>query len=111
MNISVSFPGGESRDFPMGTLVEEIVKAEPAFHTRPLVAVRVNNEIASLTYRLDTNCRLDPVPLDSREGASIYRRSLCYLLTIAARQLFPDKRLIIGHSLGRGFFYHFDKTG
>ena len=110
MNISVSFPGGESRDFPMGTLVEEIVKAEPAFHTRPLVAVRVNNEIASLTYRLDTNCRLDPVPLDSREGASIYRRSLCYLLTIAARQLFPDKRLIIGHSLGRGFFYHFDNT-
>jgi uridine kinase len=110
MSISVSFPGGKNKDFPTGTLVEKIVGDEPAFHTRPLVAVRVNNEIVSLTYRLDINCRLDPVALDSREGANIYRRSLCYLLTIAARRLFPDRRLIIGHSLGRGYFYHFDNS-
>jgi uridine kinase len=94
----------------MGKRVEDIVAQEPEFNLRPLVAVRVNNEIASLTYRLDINCHLEPIALDSREGANVYRRSLCYLLTIAARQLFPDRRLIIGHSLGRGYFYHFDNV-
>jgi len=111
MNITVCFPDGESRAFPVGKRVEEIVADEAAFQLRPLVAIRVNNEITSLSYRLDTNCRLDPVALDSRDGAIIYRRSLCYLLTIAARRLFPDRRLIIGHSLGRGYFYRFENSG
>jgi uridine kinase len=48
------------------------------------------------------------VLLASRVGAGIYRRSLCFLAAIAARQVFPGRRLILGHSLGRGYLYYFD---
>jgi len=46
--------------------------------------------------------------VNSYHGALVYRRSLCFLLAIAVRKLFPSRRLVIGHSLGNGYYYHFD---
>ncbi len=108
MTVNITFPSGVRKRFPTGTPVQNII-ADSGFSNKPypLVAVKVNNDIASLTYRLEVNSRLTPVFLNSREGANIYRRSLCFLLTIAARELFPKQRLVIGHSLGNGYFYYF----
>ena len=72
-----------------------------------LAAIRVNNEILSLSSRLEVNAEVEPVFLESSEGAVIYRRTLAFVLAIAARELFPDRRLYIGHSLGRSFYYTF----
>jgi len=90
--------------------VEEVFQ-HPEFSSKsgyPAVAALVNKALVSLTYRIEVNSTLEPVPVNTRIGATVYRRSLCFLLTIAARQLFPDRRLVIGHSLGRGYFYYFD---
>lgn len=35
----------------------------------------------------------------------VYRRSLCLLLAAAAHNLFPNARLLVGHSLGYGYYY------
>jgi uridine kinase len=109
MDITVTFPSGSARRFPAGTTAAEILQ-DPQFaeSASPTVAVLANNALASLSYPIDINCRLSPVPLASREGAGIYRRSLCFLAAIAARQLFPERRLVLGHSLGRGYLYYFD---
>ncbi|MCL1815397.1 MAG: nucleoside kinase [Treponema sp.] len=72
-----------------------------------LAAVRVNNEVLPLSTRLEINCFLKPVSLASRDGAVIYRRSLAFLLAIAARDLFPHRRLTVGHSLGYSYYYTF----
>jgi uridine kinase len=70
-------------------------------------ALRVNNEIRPLKTHLAVNSVLEPVPLDSREGAMIYRRSLSFLLAVAERKLFPDRSLHVGHSLGNSYYYTF----
>ena len=54
------------------------------------------------------NCALAPIDLKSKEGALIYRKSLCFLLSMASKSVFPKKRLIVGHSLGQSYFYHLD---
>src|SRR5208283_955159 len=74
----------------------------------PLVAVLVNHEVVHLQHALAVNCAIAPVALGSRQGLAIYRRSLCFLLSMTATRIFPKRRLIIGHSLGQGYFYHFD---
>ena len=109
MNIRVTFPGGQSRDFPAGTPVTEVT-ADPAFPRPafPLVAVSLNNEVVSLQHALAVNCAVSPVDLGSKAGLAIYRRSLCLLLSMAASRLFPKRRLVIGHSLGQGYVYYFD---
>jgi uridine kinase len=72
-----------------------------------LAAVRVNNEILPLSTRLEINCSLEPVLLSSSDGTAIYRRSLAFLLAVAARDLFPSRRLTVGHSLGHSYYYTF----
>ncbi len=112
MEITVTFPSGISRRFPAGTTAGEIL-ADPQFAhpASPIVAILANNALSSLSYPIDINCRVEPVLLASREGAGIYRRSLCFLAAIAAREVFPGRRLIVGHSLGRGYLYYFDGQG
>jgi uridine kinase len=109
MDVTVTFPSGAVRRFPAGTTAGEIL-ADPEFAhlPSPIVGIMANNALSSLSYPIDINCRVEAVQLASREGAGIYRRSLCFLATIAARQLFPERRLILGHALGRGYLYFFD---
>ena len=70
-----------------------------------VTALKVNNEIRPLKTRLAVNCTLEPIPLDSPEGAMLYRRSLAFLLALAVRKLFPDHSLHVGHSLGNSYYY------
>ena len=72
----------------------------------PLVALRLNNEIYSLNAHPDMNGVAAPIYLNSSDGIRLYRRSLCYLLEMAARDLFPERRLILSHSLGHSYYYH-----
>jgi uridine kinase len=109
LNVRVTFPGGQVKEFPRGTAAGDVA-ADPAFPATPLplVAVLVNNEVVQLQHGLSVNCAIAPVELGSRQGLAIYRRSLCFLLAMAAPRIFPKRRLIVGHSLGQGYFYHFD---
>ena len=72
-----------------------------------LAAIKVNKEILPLSARLDINASLEPVLLESSEGMMVYRCSLAFLLAVAARELFPERSLYIGHSLGHSFYYTF----
>ncbi len=109
MTVRVLLPSGEAREVRAGTPVGELL-SDPAFPTTgfPLVAMLANSEVVNLQHQLEVNTSLAPVDLASPAGVSIYRKSLCFLLSMAARQVFPKRRLVIGHSLGQGYFYYFD---
>ena len=102
-------PGGAVRDVPARTPAWDIA-ADPSFPRTPfpLVAVLVNNEVVGLEHSLVVNATIAPVDLGSRAGVNIYRKSLCFLLAMAARHVFPKRRLVIGHSLGQSYLYWFD---
>ena len=72
---------------------------------KKIVAVKVNNEICSLDSPVNITSSIEPVFSDSKDGSSIYRRSLCFVLAAAAHKIFPGKRLLVGHSLGYGYYY------
>ena len=91
---------------PVGTSCEFIVSKFKDVSS-PVVAVKVNKEILPLSSQLEVNSLLEPVLLESTEGAAVYRCSLAFLLHIAAEKLFPDRSLHIGHSMGMGYYYTF----
>ncbi len=70
-----------------------------------VVAIKVDNEIISLCRPIRVSSKVEPVFLKSKQGAAIYRRSLCFILAAASHKLFPDARLLVGHSLGYGYYY------
>ncbi|MDR2133509.1 MAG: nucleoside kinase [Treponema sp.] len=98
--------GEETTGCPFGTSVESLA-GYFGIPEDTIAAVRINNEIRPLKARLVINCTLEPVFLDSPEGAMIYRRSLAFILAIAARELFPERSLYVGHSLGNSYYYTF----
>ena len=100
-DITITLPNGTTKVTAYGTRISELLR-EPA-----VIAALVNNELASLSYKIKFNCILKPVTLDMPEGSQTYKRSLCFLLAIAAGEVFQDRHLIIGHSMGDGYFYHF----
>ncbi len=111
--IRITLPSGRVTEVPVRTRTGEVIVREKLDDSAdgrrsPVVATLINNELTSLSYRLEVNCVLVPVTLDTPEGMMIYRRSLCFLLAIAARNTLPGRRLILGHSLGDGYFYHFE---
>lgn len=91
---------------PIGTQADTLI-GHFNVHEQDIAAIRVNNEILPLNTRLEVNALLEPVLLESPEGVMIYRRSLAFLLAIAARELFPGRNLSIGHSLGNSYYYTF----
>ena len=104
---SVSFPDGKSVDFEFPIkcldLLNYFEKTDGS-----IVALKVNNEVFSLNRVIDVDAKVKAVFLDTREGAEIYRRTLCLVLAAAAKSLYPSLRLLISHSLGYGYFYTFE---
>ena len=78
----------------------------PLFNKKSVVAAfKINNQIFPLSSQVQFDAVIEPVYLDSKEGFSIYKNSLCFVLTLACQRIFPKNRLIIGHSLGNAYFY------
>jgi uridine kinase len=90
----------------VGTRVAALLP-EAGWDSSALAAVLVNNEALPLSARLDVDSDVEPVPLAGARGASIYRASLSFVLTLAAKRAFPDRPIAVGHSLGHSFYYHF----
>ncbi|HUX36960.1 MAG TPA: nucleoside kinase [Rectinemataceae bacterium] len=105
--INVTYPSGERVAFPSGARVSDVIGRLGALRW-PLAAALVNNELRCLEATLLTDCRIDPVTIDTAQGAVVYRRSLCYLLALSSRELWPDRRLIAGMAIGTGFYHHFE---
>ena len=109
MDLEIKLPSGETKRYDRSTTTKDIIKDfRHQDEADPIVAVRLNNEIVSLSYPIPVNGEVEPVTLNSGDGTILYKRTLCFLLAIAAKKLFPKRMLVIGHSLGAGYYYYFD---
>jgi uridine kinase len=105
--ITVRIGDGERSTVQSGLRVWQLLK-DAGVEMGPCVASRVNNELVSLSYKVDVNAAIQPVSIDSEDGSRILRRSLCFLLSMTSFKLFPKRRLVISHSLGDAYFYYYD---
>lgn len=107
---SITFPNGTVLPFTKPVKGVDILSHFGAT-SRPIVALRVNNELYPLTAPIDIRAHVEPVTLESTEGSNVYRRTLCLVLAAAAREMYPSLRLLIGHSLGYGYYYTLESRG
>ena len=107
-SITITFPNGTKREYAWGTRVSELLD-DPNIPVseHPIVAMLVNNELTSLSYKVEVNAQLRPVTLEMAEGQRVYRRSLCFLLSMAVSRRITGRHAVIGHSLGDGYYYSF----
>ncbi len=89
------------------SLLEMFASDTLDYDKNPVVAALVNGELRSLNSTAYKNATIVPVRLFSNLGKRTYRKSLCFLLGYASSRLFPERTLVIGHSLGDGFYFSY----
>ena len=86
-----------------GVMPEEI----QAYKDNPVVGSIVNGELKPCGSHVAISCAVEPVYAFEDFGRRIYRHSICFLLCYAATLVIPKRQLVIGHSLGDGFYFNF----
>lgn len=100
---SLSFDEGHS-------LLEILESFSPDFRQPyPIIAAKVNNVCQGLKYRAFNSRQVEFLDYTSYAGRSVYCSSLCFLLSKAARDLFPQCKLALRRPISKGYFCSLDK--
>ncbi|AFG38220.1 nucleoside kinase [Spirochaeta africana] len=98
--------GEQQRDFHQYVSVHDALQAFGIAPELPVIGALHNNYIKGLNAGISTSGDLQPVRLDSSQGHRIYRKSLCFLMNLAAHRIFGKDIPRISHSLGDGYFFY-----
>ena len=102
--VQIHLPDGRVLEGPRGSQLVDFL-AEEISGQIPVVGAIVNGELRELTYRVMHDAEVRPLLRQTGDGMRIYRRTLSFLLRVAAHEVFPDVRLTIDHALPFGGFY------
>ena len=70
----------------------------------PVLEALVDHKLKELDYRLSMSHEVEFIGYNHPDGRLTYLRSLCFVLQNEVRELFPDKVLIVDHSLPSGLY-------
>lgn len=88
-----------------GTLIKELT--EYANENSRVVGGLVNNDVKGLNYRLLEDASFEFIYITSSLGKSIYEKTLLFLLAASSKEVFKEREISIGHSLGGGMFFEY----
>ena len=95
---------GTSKSFPEGTTLMDILPSFEIKMSYPVIAAKVNNVTQGLKYRVFNSRTVEFLDYTSYIGRSVYCNSLCFLLCKAARDVFPDCRIVLRRPISKGYF-------
>ncbi|MDR1764163.1 MAG: nucleoside kinase [Dysgonamonadaceae bacterium] len=102
---------GEYYDFEAGVTPLEIFKSKNIRLANPLAGVRVNNVSRSLTFRCYEPKTVEFIDICDLSGMRSYVRSLCFVLSKAVADLFPEGKIYIEHPVSNGYYCDLDIEG
>ena len=101
---------GESKRFPEGTSLLQMLTEFDCHRPYPIVSAKVNNVSQGLKFKVYQNKDIEFIDVRESSGMRVYCRSLCFLLFKAATDVFPGSRLYMEHPISHGYFCHLRKA-
>src|SRR5262245_49325633 len=106
-SIHVILPDGKSVEVQPGTRIDEIAPSNVT--NGHIIAAKVDGRLVDLSRRLDSDCSLTWVSIDSPDGLDVLRHSTAHLMAQAVQSLFPGTQVTIGPTIEDGFYYDFKR--
>lgn len=106
-NVEIKVKNLGSVEIASGSTLEQLSDLIKDQIPYPVMAGVVNNTLIDLYYRLDSPCEVELLDTSSEIGLAIYRRTAVFILLKACRDLYPDRRIIVQHSLSNGLYCEF----
>ncbi len=98
--VQVKFKDGKSFDVEIGTTYHDICCLHD--ETKNALAVKIKNEIFSLTEKITKDEVIEIIDLTTLEGKLIYKSGLKFIFQVALKELYPEADVIYDHSIPFG---------
>lgn len=95
--------------FPEGTTLMDMLPSFDFERPYPILSAKVNNVSQGLKYRAFNSRKVEFLDYTTYAGRSVYCRSLCFLLCKAARDVFPESKIVLRRPISKGYFCAFEK--
>ena len=100
----------ESKRFPEGTALTQMLSEFNPCLPYPVVSAKVNNVSQGLKFKVFQNKDVEFIDVREASGMRVYCRSLSFLLYKAAQDVLPESKLYMEHPIGHGIFFHLRKA-
>ncbi|NKQ37186.1 MAG: nucleoside kinase [Chloroflexi bacterium] len=104
-DVQAVFPDGRAFDAPKGTLIEAFMEAAQPEADGRIVAALMNHKLRELSHPMKQDAKLVPITTAESDGVRIYRRSLSFMMIVAAHEVWPKCTIIVQHSMPFGGYY------
>jgi len=109
--VTATLADGRKISCNFGTPVESLLEKETDEHGRHYLGAVVNNMVVTLEFLLEVDSEVQFLTFADSNGWRIYRSTACFLLAKVVKDLFPNARLTVEHSMGTGFYCSFEQNG
>lgn len=92
------------KSFPFGSTLLDLYKGFNLNMPYGVVSAKVNNCSEGLNFRVYHNKDVEFLDVRDPSGMRTYVRSLCFVLYKAVYELFPGSKVLIEHSVSKGYF-------
>src|SRR5699024_4046347 len=107
--ITITFPDGAEKEFPQGTIGEDIAQSISPGLRKQALAVTLDQVFYDLRTPLPHGGEIAIITAKQADGLDIMRRSTAHVMAQAVKRLFgSDVKLAIGPIIEDGFYYDFD---
>ncbi len=109
--MKITFPDGNSREYPNGTTGAEISASISQKLAKEALGIFVNDIKYDLSRQITEDATVRIVTFDDDEGREIYWHSSAHLMAEAIQELYPGTKFGIGPAIENGFYYDVDIPG
>jgi len=104
-NITITFPDGANKEFPMGTTGEEIAESISSGLKKQALAIKLDGELIDLKTQLSQDGKIEIITYKNDEGIEIMRHSAAHLMAQAIKRIYKDVKFGVGPVIEEGFYY------
>ena len=94
----------QTKKYNLGTSLTDIIKDQDIKLAYPILGAMVNNKLEELSYQIYKPKTIEFIDITHRDGRRMYMRSLSFILIKAVKELYPEKKVKIEHSISKGYY-------
>ena len=104
--MNITLPDGSKQKLPKGSTGLELAQKIGPGLAKSAVAINIDGIQKDLNDRIEHDCSVSIITIDTDEGLEIMRHTLAaQVLAAAIKNLFPNSKLAIGPTIDNGFYY------
>lgn len=107
-NIKITFPDGNSKEFPKGTSSLDIARSISKGLAEDVLVSEVNGKLVDLVMPINQDSSVKFYKFGDDEGKKVYWHTTSHIMAQAIEELFPGAKFGVGPPIENGFYYDVD---